>query len=90
MEGGEETRQWMQVLPWRRSNMAPSWMVRAVVLAHSERCHSDLAAPQPHPKRLLPFRTSLPSFAARLRVNIPFLVHKPFAKASSGTRTELS
>jgi hypothetical protein len=49
-EGGEETRQWMQVLPWRRSNMAPSWMVRAVVLAHSERCHSDLAAPQPHPQ----------------------------------------
>ena len=41
MEGGEETRQWMQVLPWRRSNMAPSWMVRAVVLAHSETCHFD-------------------------------------------------
>ena len=52
--------------------MAPSWMVRAVVLAHSEPRHSNLGAPmyQPHPatpKTLLPFRTRFPSFAARLR-----------------------
>ncbi len=71
MEGGEETRQWMQVLPWRRSNMAPSWMVRAVVLAHSEPCHSDLAAPQPHPQDAA-FSHQFPSFYCSFARQHPF------------------